>query len=139
MKPKFTKALWQAIQDAPTRAELERLHDELTAAWDRDQVDRDTAEALTRLMWEKDRQIPEHHEGADELRLSGLFKDNPIRRVYSRILDEEVLFAADDAELPADNALVVYRESELRALAGHPPAAVLQIHLAKAVFDGEVI
>ena len=47
----------QAIQTAQTTDDLKRLHDDLTAAWGEKQVDRDTAESLTRLMWEKDRQL----------------------------------------------------------------------------------
>ena len=49
--------LHQAIQTAQTAGDLERLHDELTDLWDRGQVDRTTAETLTRLMWERDRQF----------------------------------------------------------------------------------
>ena len=78
-------------------------------------------------------------QGADELRLSTLFRDTPVRRIHSRVLDADVLLAVDDADVPADNELVVYRESELRALVGHPPAEVQRIHRVKAVFDGEVI
>ena len=50
-------ALHQAIQTAQTTGDLEQLHDELTDLWDRGQVDRNTAETLTRLMWERDRQF----------------------------------------------------------------------------------
>ncbi len=49
--------LRQAIQTAQTTGDLERLHDELTDLWDRGQVDHATAETLTRLMWERDRQF----------------------------------------------------------------------------------
>jgi len=72
-----------------------------------------------------------------EQRLSDLFREVPVHRVRSRVLGEDVLWAADDAEVP-DTDLVVYRASELAALDGLDPDALRKIHDVKKELDGEV-
>ena len=71
--------------------------------------------------------------------LSDLFAEKPIHLVRSRILGEDVLFATDDAAIPTDNKLVVYRESELRATVGVDPIQLRAIHAVKRRLDGEVV
>ena len=71
--------------------------------------------------------------------LSGLLLEHPVQRVHSRVLGEEVLFAADGAEVEAKMAGMVYRESELGLMPGLSPEQVRAIHLAKCVFDGELV
>ena len=66
-----------------------------------------------------------------------LFREVPVHRVRSRVLGEDVLWAADDAEVP-DTDLVVYRASELAALDGLDPDALRKIHDVKKELDGEV-
>lgn len=78
-------------------------------------------------------------EEAGKLRLSDLFRRGPVHQVRSRVLGEDVLFAADNAEIPPDNALVVYRESELRQVVGRSPEEMRKIHLVKKMIDGEII
>ena len=60
-------------------------------------------------------------------------------RVHSRVLCEDVLFAADVAEIPLDNHLVVYREAELRELVGKTPEQLRKIHEVKKGIDGEIL
>ncbi len=71
--------------------------------------------------------------------LGELFKDHPIRRVYSRLLDEQILFATDTAQIPPNNTLVVYRASELVQLVGISPASLRAIHLTKVVMECDVV
>ena len=54
---KSQNELWKGIQEAKNTSDLVGLHDELTSAWNQRKIDRKTAETLTRLMWERDRQF----------------------------------------------------------------------------------
>ena len=54
--------------------------------------------------------------GLDAFAMSGI-----CREVGSGVLGEKVIFAGDDAAVPADTPLVVYRGSELRELVGGSP------------------
>ena len=47
----------RAIPTTSSEQEFERLYAQLTAAWDKGEVDRDMAESLTRLVWVKSRQL----------------------------------------------------------------------------------
>ena len=80
-------------------------------------------------------------------RIEGFQEDRPLSAfassgrcvtVYSRILRERILFAADDAEAP-ETELVVYRAAELKGLVGCSPDALRHIHAVKKVFRGEVL
>ena len=51
---------------------------------------------------------------------------------------EDVLFAADDAEIPLGNDLMVYREAELRELVGKTPEQLRKIHEVKKKIDGDI-
>ena len=134
-----TAELHRAIQAAESWQDLDQLLQQAQSAFEAGHIDQQQAEEVAAQAAERSRQLPERREDAGELRLSELFREDPICRVYSHILGEELVFAADDAEVPADDELVVYRESELRALASHPPAEVQRIHLVKVVFDGELV
>ena len=92
-------------------------------------------EQLAEQATERSRQIP---ETADELRLSHLFDEKSVRYVHSRILDEEVVFVRDGADVPADMEGIVYRGSELKQLVGCSPKRLHTIHQAKRHFDGEL-
>jgi len=88
------------------------------------------------------RRTPSLPAGSDEpapLRLRDLFKQKPLHRVRSRVPGEDILFAADDAQIPPDNSLVAYRESELRQLVGLTPEEIRRIHAVKKALDGEVV
>jgi|6_EtaG_2_1085325.scaffolds.fasta_scaffold45883_2 hypothetical protein len=72
-------------------------------------------------------------------RLSEFLAERRVARVSSKVLGEDVLFAADDAEIPSDNDLVVYREEELRKLVGKTPEHLKHIHDVKKQFDGDIL
>jgi len=59
-------SLRQAGQTAANEEQLERLHDQLTAAWNKSEVGEDVAEDLTRLMWERSRQLSRTVHHTDE-------------------------------------------------------------------------
>ena len=80
--------------------------------------------------------LPEEASGE---RLSALLRRQPVVQVNSKVLGEMVLWAADNAQVPADNTLVVYREAELRQMAGRSPEELRAIHATKKALDGEVI
>jgi len=71
--------------------------------------------------------------------LSELLCAYPVVRVQSQVLREDVLWVADDVEIPADNDLVVYRETELRQLVGKTPTQLRAIHAVKRAIDGEIV
>ena len=54
--------------------------------------------------------------------LSDLLSRHPVVRVRSRLLGEVVVWVADNAEAPEDTGEIVYTETELRLVAGRPPA-----------------
>jgi hypothetical protein len=76
-------------------------------------------------------------------KLSELFKTSPSCKIYSKVLGEEVLFAADMANLsqipPEDKDIVVYRQSELKRLSGTSPEKLKAIHKVKKQMDGEIM
>jgi len=57
-------------------------------------------------------------------------------RVYSKVLDEIIILAADNAEIPDVGDTVVYRAAEARLLVGLSPAEVRAFHQVKVYFDG---
>tara|TARA_Y100001951_G_scaffold99951_1_gene102628 strand:+ start:272 stop:538 length:267 start_codon:yes stop_codon:yes gene_type:complete len=71
-------------------------------------------------------------------KLSEFLAERGVARVNSKVLGEDVLFAADDAEIPSDNDLVVYCESELRELVGKTPQQLKSIHDVKKAFEGDI-
>ena len=70
--------------------------------------------------------------------ISSLLAKRSIVRVSSRVLGEEVLWAADHAQIPSDYDLVVYREAELRELVGKTPEQLRKIHEVKKKIDGDI-
>ena len=70
--------------------------------------------------------------------LSEFLSERQFARVHSKVLSEDVLFAADDAEIPLDNDLAVYREAELRTLVGTTPDRLRVIHGIKKMIDGAI-
>ena len=88
---------------------------------------------------------PEHPEldaptlDIEAMRLSAFAVSGLVREIRSRVLDEHVLFAADNAVLPQDNRLVVYRACELKEIVGQLPDHLRAIHAVKKQLDGEVL
>ena len=79
---------------------------------------------------------PEHDEGR---RLSHLLAERGIVHVWSQVLGEAVVWAADNARIPPETIEVVYREAELQRLAGLQPEMVRAVHRTKKALDGEVV
>ena len=129
-------ALRRCIQQACDWQDLEEALGQVQAHFEAGQLSQDQAEGLAAMAGQEAQVLSQQ---ADEAQLGGLFRRRPVHRCRSRLLGEGVLFVADGTQVPADNNLVVYRESELRKLTGKSPAQLQAIHLAKKVFDGEVI
>jgi hypothetical protein len=133
------KTLRQAMQQAADWSGLEAVLAEVQTAFQAGKLSQEQAEALGRIALQEARTLPEAAGDAPGLRLSELFAAGPVRRVWSGVLGEEVLFLADDAEEPEEHGLTVYRESEMRRLVGMDPEQLKAVHLTKAMLDGEVI
>jgi len=58
--------------------------------------------------------------------------------VRSRVLDETVIFASDNAAIDPGERRTVYRASELRELIGIGVDGLRQIHRAKRLFGGTI-
>ena len=58
--------------------------------------------------------------------------------VYSRVLDEMILIAADNAELPKAE-LVAYRASELASMVCQSPECLRAAHTVRKAFDAESV
>jgi len=123
------------IQAADDWRDLEVILDDAQMAYEDGLLTADAVERLAALARQQALALP---EDAAELRLAEWLQEKPLRRVYSRVLGEAVLFAADDADLPAGNALVVFRASELCHLAGRSPEHVQSIHATKKASRGEL-
>lgn len=132
----LAEELQQVILRATTWANLETALERAQAAYQAGELDAEEVEGLARIAQQEAQTLPEN---AEELRLSHLFDENPIRRVYSRVLGDTVILAADGVELPADLEGVVYRASELRQIPGWSPEQVKKIHTTKKEVDGEVV
>ena len=75
----------------------------------------------------------------EAMRLSEFAVSGRVQEVKSRVLDELVLLAADNAVLPQNNHLVVYRACELTGLVGRPPETLRAMHAVKKHLDGELL
>ncbi len=68
--------------------------------------------------------------------LSCAARSGQYRRTRSRILDETIVLAADNADLPNFGDTVVYRAKELRCLVGMSSERIRNFHEVKRYFDG---
>ena len=71
-----------------------------------------------------------------ELSLEEFSKARLVVRVKSAVLQEEVIFASDNALVNEEAGSVVYRASELRRLLSSTPEALRDLHHIKSVFRG---
>ena len=60
-------------------------------------------------------------------------------KAHSKLLNETVLIAADDAEIGTDNNVGVYRASEMQLLVEKTPEELQAAHVIKKEFEGEII
>ena len=134
--PDVVQALRQTILQARDWQDLEKALAHVQAAFEAGEFPQEQAEELAELAAQEGKCLPEE---AGDLWLSDLFKRGPVHRCRSRLLGEDMLFTADGAQIPPGNALVVYRDSELRQMAGRTSAEVRAIHTVKRALDGEVM
>lgn len=77
--------------------------------------------------------------GLEDMSLSEFARSGRCLRIRSRLLDGEiVLLAADNAAIPADNELVVYRAFEIVNLLGQPER-LRKLHMIKKALDAEPV
>ena len=134
--PPAAQALRRAIRHARDWHDLEVTLLQVQAAFEAGEVSQEQAEGLAAMAAQEAQVLPEEASGE---RLSALLRRQPVVQVNSKVLGEMVLWAADNAQVPADNTLVVYREAELRQMAGRSPEELRAIHATKKALDGEVI
>jgi hypothetical protein len=97
-------SLHQAVQAATSEEQLERLHDQLTAAWNKGEVDQEAAEDLTRIMWERSRHLyrTEHHADEQPANNAPVSKvDIPIATAFqgdNRVYLSDMLSISNDTE-----------------------------------------
>ena len=134
--------LHHALERARDWGDLEQVLAQAQAGYEAGYLTQAEVETLAQQAAIRSRSLPEKSTLCEEpapLHLRDLLKQKPLHQVRSQVLGEDVLFAADDAQIPPDNTLVVYRESELRQLVGRSPEEIRRIHMVKKAFDGEVI
>ena len=140
--PSRSAVIRRQTSQAGNWRDLSQIVERIEADFGSGEITRTEAEELATEIAQKARSLPEQDAdtgATEEQHLSDMFNEKPIRRVRSKVLGEEVLWAADNAEIPTDNDLVVYRESELREIVGREPAALRAIHKAKRDLDGEIV
>ena len=79
---------------------------------------------------------PDRPSTVEQMSLSRFAMSGQYRQVHSKILDEIIVLAADNAELPDFGDTVVYRAAEAQLLVGLPPEEVRAYHEVKVYFDG---
>jgi hypothetical protein len=130
----------EKIEEAKHWGDLDKLLEAIEAAYQRKYIDQAAAEAKTQQAAQRAKELPAEFQETSSLKLGELFKDAPIRRLHSKVLGEEVLLAAHDAQISSDNTLVVYQQAELRQITGMPAEQLRKVHQAKqSGFDFELI
>ena len=129
----------QAIGRAHAWADLGVICDDIDAAYRAGDIDQSAADELTILVRQRSREVPENDAALLEMPLSQFAQSGICREVKSTVLGESFLMAADNAEVPADTPLVVYRAAELQLLLGATPEKLQAVHQLKKAFDGEVM
>lgn len=71
--------------------------------------------------------------------LEGFARSGAVVRVWSSVLEERLILAADNAHLDPGECRVVYRAGELRELAGLPPEDLKEVHRFKKLFRGRIV
>ncbi len=73
-----------------------------------------------------------------QMRLGDFASAGLVVEVRSKILDEVVIFASDNAPVDPGERRAIYRASELRALVGLEPKGLCQVNLVKKTFRGTI-
>ena len=79
---------------------------------------------------------PDRPSTVEQMSLSQFAMSGQYRQVHSKVLDEIIIIAADNAELPDFGDTVIYRAAEARLLVGMSPDEIRAFHAAKVCFDG---
>jgi hypothetical protein len=125
------------IDEATDVASLHSACEEIDGAFARRAIDLGTAGQLVQRVRMRLAALPSV-PAIDALPLSEFARSGRCLRIQSRLLNETVLLAADNAAIPADNQLVVYRAAEMTELV-HMPERVKWVHVIKRTLDGEVV
>jgi hypothetical protein len=128
--------LLSAIESTVLGMDLEAVTAQSEAAQARGHMSREDVEHVAQVAHERSRQIP---YSVEDMPLSQFALSGLACRVRSHVLGEDVLFAADNAQIPADNNLVVYRAVERVKLVGASAEMLKAVHAVKKQLDGEVI
>ena len=128
-----------AIGKAQTWEDLSGLCKDIDAAFRAGDIDTEVADELTNLVRLRAREVPEDDAAFLEMPLDKLAQSGIYRELHSKALDEPVIFAADNAEVPEDTPLAVYRTNEMRELLGASPEMLRAAHQVRKVFDGEIV
>ena len=128
--------LAEAIAGAVLGTEVSAVMDDIKAAHERGHLNDEDAESLALAAAEKGPQLPYRPE---DMRLSAFAESGLVCEVQSKVLGENVLWAADNAVVPPDSPLVVYRASELRAAWGMSPERLRAVHAVKKAMDGDIV
>ena len=132
-------AIQAAIVGAQTWEDLSSLCEDIDAAFRAGDIDTEVADELTNLVRQRAREVPEDDAAFLEMPLDKLAQSGIYREVHSKALDERVIFAADNAEVPEDTPLIVYRAAEMRELLGASPEMLRAAHQVRKAFDGEIV
>ena len=132
-------AIQAAIVGARSWQDLSRLCEDIDAAYRAGNIDAEAADELTNLVRQRFREVPENDAALLEMPLSQFAQSGICREVHFKVLYERILFAADNAEVPEDTPLIVYRVAELREFLGASPEMLGAVHQLRKNFDGEVV
>ena len=68
--------------------------------------------------------------------LTQFARSGQFHRIHSKVLDDVIILAADNADLPDLVDAVIYRAAEAKLLVDLPPEEVQAYHKVKVFFDG---
>ena len=128
--------LLDAIGSAVLGTDLEAVVEQAETAQVRGHMSREDVEHVAQVAHERSRQIP---FSVEDMPLPEFADSGLACEVHSHLLGEDVLFAADNAQIPTDNSLVVYRAAEREKLVGASPEMLKAVNEVKRQFDGEVV
>lgn len=134
--PQAFPELLHAVKSVTFAQDLQDLLVKAESAYAAGTMTAKEVETLSTLARERAQQIP---YGIEDMPVSQFATSGLVRQVHSPDLGEDILQVADDAQIPADNDLVVYRPAELHLLNGVSPGWVKAVHAVKKALDGEVI
>jgi hypothetical protein len=128
--------LLYAVRRAVFAKDLTGLINQSDAAFAAAKMTAAEHESLIALAADRARQIP---FSVEDMPLPEFAESGLVCEVHSHVLGEDVLFVADNTQIPPDNSLVVYRAAERQKLIGASPEMLKAVNEVKRQFDGEVV